>query len=116
MEARVQQMQLRAATVKTGCTTMGWAKFGLLSSTRCTTTSSGNEFRVCSSSWSVVVLGISRPFLLPASRSPRLSEQGPRCGKQRAYAPTHIRPMIRVPATDVRTIGMVSASSDSNTE
>jgi hypothetical protein len=37
-----------------------------LSSTRCTTTSSGSEFRTCNSSWSVAVLGISRPFLLPA--------------------------------------------------
>lgn len=43
------------------------AQNGSLSSTRCTTTSSGSEFRVCSSSWSVVVLGISRPFLLPVN-------------------------------------------------
>jgi hypothetical protein len=39
--------------------------------------------------------------------------KGPKCSDD---APAHIRPMIRVPATDVRTMGIVSASSDSNTE
>ena len=40
-------------------------------------------------------------------------------GRQRSGqdgdAPAHMRPMIRVPAIEVRTIGIVSASSDSNT-
>lgn len=75
---------------------------------------------MCSSSWSVVVLGINRPFLLPATRgsvrtlgAQEFLAQG---AQLHAHAPAHIRPMIRVPATDVRTMGIVSASSDSNTE
>ena len=122
------------------------ARRDALSSTRCTTTSSGSELRVCNSSWSVVVLGISRPFLLPATagarqiagqsapqwqaapasgsnqatprssqRQPRGRERGGEARSERRDAPAHMRPMIRVPAIDVRTIGIVSASSDSNT-
>ena len=63
------------------------------SSMRCTTTSSGSVLRMCSSSWSVVLLGTSSPFLLP----------------------TVMRPTSRVPAMLVLTTGMWSASSASNT-
>lgn len=64
------------------------------SSMRCTTTSSGMLLRMCSSSWSVVLLGTSRPLRLP----------------------TVMRPTKRVPAMVVFTTGMWSASSASNTE
>ena len=37
-----------------------------------------------------------------------------RSGK--THVPAHIRPIIRVPAMEVRTMGTVSASSDSKTE
>ncbi len=61
---------------------------------RCTTTSSGSALRMCSSSWSVVLLGTSRPFLLP----------------------TVMRPTSRVPAMLHFTTGMWSASSASKME
>ena len=56
-------------------------------------TLSGIELRRCWSSWSVVVVGTRRPFLLPAVR----------------------RPMMRVPAIVAWQIGMTSWSSASKT-
>ena len=62
------------------------------SSTRCTTTSSGSALRMCSSSWSVVVLGKSSPFLLPGGRraagvsSGRAGEPAGRPGRGRGRA------------------------------
>mmetsp|Transcript_5787 Transcript_5787/g.19485 ORF Transcript_5787/g.19485 Transcript_5787/m.19485 type:complete len:240 (-) Transcript_5787:148-867(-) len=64
------------------------------SSTRWIRTPSGSELRRWSSSWSVVVLGTTSPFLLP----------------------TTTRPTMRVPAMEVCTTGMCSASSCSKTE
>lgn len=64
------------------------------SSIRCILTESGSVFRSCCSSWSVVDVGTSRPFLLPAVR----------------------RPTIRVPAIVHCAMGMRSASSASKIE
>lgn len=61
------------------------------SSIRRIATESGRLFRRCWSSWSVVVVGTRRPFLLPAVR----------------------RPTIRVPAMVAWQIGMTSWSSAS---
>ena len=76
------------------------------------------------SPWSVVVLGNSRPFLLPAHThasdkvsigtcaQPRSSKRGhQQCGS----APTVRRPTSRVPAIEVFSTGMWSAKSASNT-
>jgi hypothetical protein len=97
-----------------------------------TTLSNWTVKHLASAPWSVVVFGASSPFLLPADNIATVRElPRPVCNSRQAkcdavagerapnvyaqHPPTVRRPTNRVPAIEVLTTGMWSASSASNT-